>query len=1679
MIDLFESLIKTHTVVIIAEYVKQNKLSDAAKGMLAQGLRTPSLGTWQLFSRILSEELNADGYAWTFPGFAEAFAALDKALNTTKTNVIAIRNGYAHGATPLDAQCESDIHQFEPFMLQLLQSQWLADTSLEYRDEKVWMASASGALCLHPIFLYKEEGGSSPYAFFNDLKNDKVGLLNYPLSKHYREKDFYREFHEYLPLQEWKKTGNNEFQQRIEELTETFKGRIGERKQLLDFVRNNSKGYMSIQGNPGIGKSALIAQFFKDLNAHQATHHLQVVEYFIRRGTAQAQVEYLFNHLIRRTDELFAQGREIRAEGKTVWDLQQQLFSKWRLWNTHCEGRKLLFLIDGLDEGVENNVVTYMPRENFENILIIYGSRPGGHKSIDELWSQLPVAHHTKLELSGLGKADIRALIYEVANKYEIERESAWIDAVQQRSQGNPLYLKLLCDAMENGSIALNDIHALPTKIDDYYKAILNRYAHDADGDALLAGLFAFAAARDYLTMNHLGLINGIGDATVQRIGSTLKEVLYENPMTEDVLDYQLFHESFREYLMKEKGSRVSEAAERIIDFCAGWRALEGTWEQRYALEHYAFHLSESKKEVRAETLLQLIYDHGYTAAQKKVLQGFDASNAMYRLALKKSCELKRDDEVLESALSLVDLKYEEANDATQIVGMVANGEIDLALRRIESFGGGDEEGLKRKFILYMLCLMELTILDSKDKPFRKSSIEKLLNHLDEELPTDHSILNWDDFFPSYLIFQMVCEWAEMGLDYLRVYIRTNEWDTSWIPLQEKYDDLQFSILISSFSHIESNEHKFDFYLKIIDQYIKIKHEKKYLELVYELIDELDKVEDKNLQCGILIRVANKLNDLGDEFDINSILNKALNSAEFIESYYTKAYRLVQIYSLFRKIDLGHKFSYLINEAIDLSKLGSTGYSRNHILMMISTEYHNQDLFEVADNIFNEVLFEARLIKDEFYRTTAFLYICEELNNQKRYDLSDSLIREITSFVNEISEHNDYLKSALHSKISIAVAKSGKFVDAKKLIDQISDESYKVEALSALILESSKSGIFYDLDILLNHFNEENCKVTITSLLISEFAKYDKTKEAIGLFDRVKEKTPKYEILVNLAKTLSIKKNNYLLRQLLFDYLKLEKIILCQSSQFMLLYQIVKEKNLKENIFLTQDLLNEITDIELRNTYLSEFADYLQKTGKINESINLSSYISDSYDKYKSVSNAYKNLIHDLEYPIISEITNSLFSDYYKSAIFCDLALEILKNNSPREVNIFIEYAINFCRNVSEPSLLEGLYSEISKIYFEIGDLKNAAIYLENAFNSSVKIDDESTKLLVLLKLAKQQFSQNNLHDCKLTFKIVSNSFESLGFTRLYFLLADELIELQKKASYGIYKDDDQCKFDLLHKRTIESLFDFDKLNDMRDIIFDDFATRLANNEIPSKAIEFVSKIIDINRRSNAIKNICFILCKKENLNFSFINDIINLNFLENDKNSVYSSIYISFIKNNILDKAEEIFRKINLLKYRQTTLFELAKEIIKLQGNEIGLNFHLNFKAEDLKYFYLRGWSESINITDISNNLSRQALAELVFDSTGLEHFLLVYAHHELFFSNPSQEKINRLNKTLNIQWAIDIRSKFLKEESSRNSGNVEDWIHAIEDEDDRDQVLLWAKQVAKGKITDAEFGEKIKAFI
>ena len=81
------------------------------------------------------------------------------------------------------------------------------------------------------------------------------------------------------------------------------------------------------------------------------------------------------------------------------------------------------------------------------------------------------------------------------------------------------------------------------------------------------------------------------------------------------------------------------------------------------------------------------------------------------------------------------------------------------------------------------------------------------------------------------------------------------------------------------------------------------------------------------------------------------------------------------------------------------------------------------------------------------------------------------------------------------------------------------------------------------------------------------------------------------------------------------------------------------------------------------------------------------------------------------------------------------------------------------------------------------------------------------------------------------------------------------------------------------------------------------------------------------------------------------------------------------------------------------------------------------------------------------------------------------------MFFGEASKEQINRLNKTLNIQWAMDIKNQFPStEEMQKLSTNIEEWLHEIADEDDRDDIADWAKRVTDGKWTEEKFQEKIQ---
>jgi hypothetical protein len=160
----------------------------------------------------------------------------------------------------------------------------------------------------------------------------------------------------------------------------------------------------------------------------------------------------------------------------------------------------------------------------------------------------------------------------------------------------------------------------------------------------------------------------------------------------------------------------------------------------------------------------------------------------------------------------------------------------------------------------------------------------------------------------------------------------------------------------------------------------------------------------------------------------------------------------------------------------------------------------------------------------------------------------------------------------------------------------------------------------------------------------------------------------------------------------------------------------------------------------------------------------------------------------------------------------------------------------------------------------------------------------------------------------------------------------------------------------------------------------------------------------------------------------------------------------------------------------RQDCWEKLAEEQLNLAGFETALSSVNNLQSQEAISFYLKGWVGAISSKDADWGLIEKAIPILKEDSESVEQILQTHVLHEVFYGKSTQERLIRLNRTLNIQWALDIASGFPKENSAeRLSTNLEEWINTITDEDDREQIRLWSRQVAKGKMTEQEFGGKV----
>jgi energy-coupling factor transporter ATP-binding protein EcfA2 len=1205
MIDLFESILKFHTAIIFSEYFRNNKISDKIKILLIENLRVPSLGIWQMLSRTFFNEIPRDNYNWIIKDFTEGFNHLSKYCdnnNEVKENIITFRNNYGHGSTPDDITCESDIQEYFPILKDFLNFNWLQNTSLIIENDKVWIQFDNDKLCLYPIMIFDKDKLKSPVAFFNEKKKNKINYLNYPFFNVFPllDENLY-EFNNTLPLDNWRtELGIQVFSQKILELTDSYIGRENEIDILRNFVIERNSGYLLITGNPGVGKSALIAKFCQVLNNEYEFENCHQITYFIRFDVEPVLFLKYLNSSI---NEIMKSGIKMKDNDTNLINLKNILINNFRNWSIIKENKKLIFLIDGIDEGINNNLVNSLFYENFDGILFIYGSRNSGHVSIERLFSNLNPTFTLRLNLGGLSKSDIRAMIYKVSNKYAIERESTWINLIEERSQGNPLYLNLLCNDLFYGIKKTNDLEGLPTNLGEFFREILNRISRISDASETVKALYSFVASKDSLTFGHIKYINNFNVDIIISIENNLKEVLIDNPLTSHK-DYQLFHESFREFLKEEMNYEVHESIGRILNFCLDWVKYDGQFEQEYTLKFFANHLVEYESETNLELLHNLLVNNEYKIKQIQVLKSYQATKNLLIIGILNLKDQKYALKRIEAICELIDINKEEYVVSYQILEYLKT-DISIVVQRLNSFNGSSKQEKQNLFLIYMLCFVELTLLNGAEQINENEKIQLLLSSFNEQIPDDDSVIVWEDFFPESIILLIADQLKIRNLDYSILFNKTRRMDYAyWLDSIESFSDSQLDLLYDLARSNRINEEKVAFVLakfgrfkqatelalnttypnqpidkialyysdkdaEITNLFLQILPDRKNLPIVLNMIIYYE-LNNKFAEASELEeKISYHLEETTGNFAILAEFYFNKNNMEKCNFYFSKAFEYIKSEQtdFFKRV----KIDKVIDSFIKINKVNilfdliisiQDEFLRNISLENLLSKLVNNDNIEQAIKILNKIedadLKFLRIIifklveKNRLDEALKFLKDMNMSNNE--YILTgiteilaqNGLIKEANNILNNLSTRNDDFNS-FPLALAIGYIKNNNFDKAFECINNKVIWDYKLN-------EFLKNGLNIISKNNLNYFPEFISKFLRYSAFNSN---YEKMKIAIEFINNQKSS--------RLANNDLNKDNNFILLEDSKEFSNLSS-----ESQFDVLEKIERNginQNQIESIF--------------------------------------------------------------------------------------------------------------------------------------------------------------------------------------------------------------------------------------------------------------------------------------------------------------------------------------------------------------------------------------------------------------------------------------------------------------------------------------------------------------------------------
>lgn len=355
--------------------------------------------------------------------------------------------------------------------------------------------------------------------------------------------------------------------------SENFVGRDFVFSAINNFLQRYPKGYFTIVGVPGSGKSAILAQFARQ-NLHTIYYNAQIagknrVEAFFPEVCTQLNLllENLSSTPPQLSPQTMTETGFINAhEGSWLFSTLLQQVSE------NLPDQKIIIVIDGLD-GIDINSqavgtnLFYLPRYLPEQIYFIFARRPY-QKSHSGLLIEAPSQVLDLADYPGENREDVKKYIqrnltpltplpYQGMGEQEFSNSPLLAgEGLGERSnlinenEDNFMYVQQVLTAFAEGFYSANNFDQIPPGLETYYQQHWQKMQGQGLSDVAM-DILRVLTAKETPAMSTVAISKIIKADVfdVAEIMETWLEFLQETREGKET-KYQLYHHSFRLYLL-------------------------------------------------------------------------------------------------------------------------------------------------------------------------------------------------------------------------------------------------------------------------------------------------------------------------------------------------------------------------------------------------------------------------------------------------------------------------------------------------------------------------------------------------------------------------------------------------------------------------------------------------------------------------------------------------------------------------------------------------------------------------------------------------------------------------------------------------------------------------------------------------------------------------------------------------------------------------------------------------------------------------------------------------------------------------------------------------------------------------------------------------------------------------